>query len=84
MIYGVTNHFFDNLDAGIPTIAAAPILFAKFFEEKEVLIPWTIEEYDFDELRNRKKEYTQRVMKVQMELQIKRHIYKLEEFYDSL
>lgn len=84
MIYGVTNHFFDNLDAGIPTIAAAPILFAKFFEEKEVLIPWTIEEYDFDELRNRKKEYTQRVMKVQMELQINRHIYKLEEFYDSL
>lgn len=84
VIYGVTNHFYDYLDAGIPIIAASPILFVKDFAEKGVLIPWTIEEYNFDFLRANKEKYRKAVIKVQEELQIKKHICKLTKFYDDL
>lgn len=83
IIYGVTNHFYDYLDAGIPIIAVSPTLFAKNFAKKGVLIPWTIEEYNFDYLRKNKKKYKEIVKKVQKELQIKNHIHKLIEFYDG-
>lgn len=84
LIYGVTNHFYDYLDAGIPIIAASPTLFAESFEKKGVLIPWAIEEYDFDFLRKNKEVYRERVKKVRQELQIKNHIHELIQFYDSL
>lgn len=83
-IYAMTNHFFDYLDAGIPIISAWPVLLAECFESKGVLIPWTIEKYNFDLLRKDKRKYRKAVEKVQKELQVKSHVHKLIEFYDSL
>ncbi len=83
-IYGVANHFFDYLDAGLPIIAADPVLFAKSFEEKGILLPWTIEQYNFDELRKNKKMYKERVKIVHKKFQIKNHISKLIDFYNNL
>ncbi len=84
MIYAVTNHFYDYLDAGLPIIAAWPILFAKSFEKKGILLPWTVEEYNFDFLRKNKSDFKNRVETVRKELRMKNHIYKLLEFYNSL
>lgn len=84
LIYAVTNHFYDYLDAGIPIIAATPVLFISSFLQKGVLLPWTIEEYDFDFLRNNKIVYRKRVEKIRLELQIKNHINELIDFYSSL
>ena len=84
LIYGVTNKFFDYIDAGIPIIAASPTLFAKYFESMGALIPWTIEEYNFKELRKNKSMYKKKAESAFTELQIKNHIHKLISFYHSL
>lgn len=84
LIYGVTNKFFDYIDAGIPIIAASPTLFVKYFERIGGLIPWTIEEYNFEELRKNKTKYKKRAEAAFAELQIKHHIHKLISFYHSL
>lgn len=83
-IYAMANRLFDFLDAGIPMVAATPVLQAKYLESRGVLIPWAIEEYDFEYLRKNKGKYREAVKKAQKELQIKNHIHKLIEFYDSL
>lgn len=84
IIYTMANRQFDFLDAGIPIIAAIPVFQSKYLESKGVLIPWAIEEYDFEYLRKNKRKYREAVKKAQKELQIKNHIHKLIEFYDSL
>lgn len=83
-IISMSNRFFDFLDAGVPIITAVPVLLSKYLESKGVLIPWAIEEYDFEHLRKNKGKYREAVEKAQKELQIKNHIHKLIEFYDSL
>ncbi len=84
MTYATTNKFFDYLDAGLPIVAAGPIKLAEYFEEKGVLLKKTIEEYDFEELRNRKKELKANVSTVRKAMQIENHIDELLEFYKAL
>jgi hypothetical protein len=84
MIYSVTNHIFDYLDAGLPIIAASPVEFIKYFEDEGVLINWTIDEYDFELLKLKRDEMKQEVIEVHEKLSIKNHINELLEFYDSV
>ncbi len=84
VIYGVTNHFYDYLDAGIPIIAAVPVMFADFFEKQGVLIKWTLEDYDFNLLRKQRDVLRKNVSKVREELKVDKHIGELIEFYNSI
>lgn len=83
-IYSVTNHFYDYLDAGLPIIAPAPTKFVEYFKGNGVLIDWTLEEFDFEELRRRKAEFYDNVVRLREELRVKNHIHKLIDFYNSL
>ena len=83
-IYSATNKYFDYLDAGLPIIAAIPLKFAEFLEEKGVLIKWTNGQYDFAYLRSMKNEYKNRIAKVREELHMDNYIKELTAFYESL
>ena len=78
------NHFYDYLDAGIPIIAAVPVMFADFFEKQGVLIKWTLEDYDFNLLRKQRDVLRKNVSKVREELKVDKHIGELIEFYNSI
>lgn len=83
MIYASTNKYFDYLDAGLPIIAASPIKLVEFLKEKGVLINWTIEDYDFEELRRKKKELKEKVFVERQKLQIRNHIQELIDLYNT-
>lgn len=83
-LYSVTNHFYDYLDAGLPIIAASPVKFARYFEKKGVLLRWTIEEYDFEELKSRRDELKNNVVIVREKLRIGQKIDDLISFYNKL
>ena len=84
VIYSTTNKFYDYLAAGLPIVAAFPVLYVKYLEEKGVLINWTIEEFDFEQLRKKRQEMKERVKAVRKEWQIKFKIVELIAFYESL
>lgn len=84
MVYSTANKYFDYLDAGLPVIAASPIKLVRFLEEKGVLINWTVEQFDFDELRRRRSEIKKRVLAERETFQIQNHINELTDFYNSL
>lgn len=84
MIYCATNKVYDNLEAGLPIIAPFPVKVVEYLEKKGVLLNWTIEEFDFKQLRKRKEELKKRVQEVRCELQMKNRIKDLIRFYDSL
>lgn len=84
LIYGVTNHFYDYIDAEIPIIAAAPLMFVDFFEKEEVLINWTVEEFNFELLIQMRDKLHKKVVEVKKKLQIDRHIGELTELYNSI
>ena len=79
-----TNKFFDGLEAGLPIIASFPLKLANYFEENGVLLNWTIEEIDFEQLRKRKVELKKNVEKFRERLRIRFRILELIEFYNSL
>ena len=82
--YAVTNKFYDYLDAGLPIIAYGDRFFCKEFEDRGVLLYRPVEEYDFDEFAWKKIEMKNRVLSVQKEMQISKHINRLCSFYDSI
>ncbi len=82
--YSATNKYFDYLDAGLPIIAANPLKLVDFFEKRGVLINWTIEDFDFEELRRRKRELKEKVLLERPKLQIGNHIQKLIKLYNIL
>lgn len=84
IIYSTTNKFFDGLEAGLPIIAAFPLKLANYFEANGVLLNWTIEEIDFEQLRKRKVELKKNVEKFRERLRIRFRILELIEFYNSL
>ena len=84
MVYCTTNKYFDYLDAGLPIIAASSIKMVDFLKRRNVLIEWTISQYDFDELRKRKNELKQNVLKERTKLCMKNHIDELIDFYNML
>lgn len=83
-IYSVANHFYDYLDAGLPIIAASPVMFSKYFEKEGVLLRRTIEDLDFEELRQSCNKMKEKVLKVRKKLSIGEKIEDLITFYDSL
>ncbi len=83
-IYAATNKFFDYLDAGLPIVARLPLKLAEFLEQKDVLINWQVEEYDFDYLMREKESMKKKVIEKREELKIGNHINELWEFYESL
>lgn len=82
--YAACNKFFDYLDAGLPIIASAPLKTVDFYEEKGVLLRWNIEDFDFKVLRERRKELSNKVLKVREELRIDNNINQLIEFYEKV
>ncbi len=82
--YAANNKYFDAISAGIPIIGAIPSESTKMFEEEGICIRWTIEEYDFDELRSRRDELKARVRERRLRWHIDNHIDKLVDFYHSL
>ncbi len=84
LIYAVTNHFYDYLEAGLPIIAAYPVKFAEYFEKKNVLLNWTLEEFDFEQLICRRKELKQNAIQVKKQLSVGKQIEKLIGFYNML
>lgn len=84
LIYTATNHFFDYLDAGLPIISAVPVKFIKYFEEEGVLLRWTMEEYNFEELMRRRDELRDNVVVAQRKMCINKKIDDLIEFYNLL
>lgn len=83
-IYATTNKFFDYLDAGLPIIAPAPRKLLQCLETMGVLLEWAVDEYDFDELRRRKKELKENVILEREKLKMSNQIYKLVGLYDSI
>ena len=85
-IYAATNKFFDYLDAGLPIIAATPTKLVEMLEKENVLLKWTIEQYDFEKLRElkRKGTYRENVKKAKSKFSIHVKIDELIEFYESL
>lgn len=82
--YAVTNHFFDYLDAELPIIAAMPTKFVKLFEGEGVLLNWSIEQIDFEELRIRREELKQAIPRMREKYSISKKVCELVAFYDSL
>lgn len=83
-IYGTTNKYFDYLDAGLPIVAAHSRKQIDFFEKIGVVLDWTIEDYDFDELRRRKKELKEKVILEREKLRMSNQIHKLVDLFDSI
>lgn len=81
LIYGFTNKYFDYLDAGLPIIAATSLRQVQFFKERNVILDWTIEDYDFNELRRRKQELKENVLIEREKLKISNHIEELIDLY---
>jgi hypothetical protein len=84
MIYCATNKIFDSLAAGLPIIAVSPVRLLEEFIGKGVILNWTIEEIDFDRLRQLRSEMKRNVVEVREAYKIKNRIYDLIEFYNSL
>lgn len=84
LIYCTTNKYFDYLDAGLPIIAAHSYQQVQFFKKRGVILDWTVEDYDFAELRRRKKELKKKVLIEREKLKMSRRICELIELYDSL
>lgn len=83
-IYCTTNKLFDYLDAGMPIITPWSIKLVQYLEPMGVVLNWAIEDYDFDELRRRKKGLREKAKKAKDKLQMKNNIRDLISFYDSL
>lgn len=83
-VYAASNHFYDYVSAGLPVISAVPVKLCQIFKENGVLLEWALEDFDFEELKNRRTEMREKVKNIREELRISNHINKLIEFYDSL
>ena len=72
------------MEAGLPSIGATPVKLVEELEQRGVLLKWTIEEYDFEKLRQLKAEMKEKVLVAREEFRVKNQIERLIHFYDSL
>ena len=79
-----TNKVFDYVEAGLPFIGATPKRLLSEFIEKGACIPWYIEDYDFDFLRDQVDIMKQKVRNIQQEYLMDNQIYRLLDFYDEI
>lgn len=84
LVYSSTNKYFDYISAGIPQIGATPEKLTKELEKSGFLLRWTIDEYDFDELKRRKKEMRDIVIQNREYWMIKNRIFDLINYYEQI
>lgn len=84
MIYATTNKYFDYLDAGIPIIGATSLELVKDLNKYDIILEWTIEDYDIQIMREKCNDLKENVVLAQKELQMRNQIGRLIDFYESL
>ena len=84
LTYCMVNKFSDYLAAGLPIIACVPVKLADEFEKREMLIKWAIEDYDFDELRRRKRKMKENVFRNRHLFSMDEHIGELVDFVNKV
>ena len=87
LIYCAVNKYFDYLEAGLPIIAAHPKLMLQEMEKDmpgQIILNWTLEQYDFDEMRRRKAELKNNVLRGRGRLKMDNHIDRLKDFYKQV
>lgn len=84
MVYGCSNKYFDSLDAFLPIIGIVPVKLIDWLTDMGVAFKKSIEDIDFDELRSRKDELKENVIRVREELRLENKIDELIEFYRTL
>ncbi len=82
--YAGTNKYFDYLQSGLPVVAGVPVKLIETLAKEKLAINWCLEDFDFDELRRRKKEMKENVRKNRHKFSIQYHIQELVEFYEDL
>lgn len=80
-IYGATNKYFDYISAGIPMIGATPEKQTLDFEKTGMILRWTIEEFDFKELKRRRKDMRSSVIENRNYWMIENRISDLTDYY---
>lgn len=65
-------------------IAKGPEKILQLFEERNVLLKWTIDEYDFDEMIQKRDLMHKNVIQARKDLAIENKIDMLINFYKSL
>ncbi len=83
-IYGTGNKCFDYICFGLPIVANTQEILIREFASKNMLISWDIEQYDFAELRRRRKEMKESVLKNRSFFCIDSRIQELIDFYRTL
>lgn len=84
IIYAGTNKFFDYIAANLPIIAPTPIRMTKEMEKAGIALRWSIEEIDFDFLRQHKLEMKERVVSEKQNWSMETKIRELEDFYEKV
>ncbi len=84
LIYGHCNKYFDALSAGVPIASFLLLKELEEFEREGMAFKWGIEDFDFDELRRRRKEMKENVCRRRNRWLIDNHIQELIDFYNSL
>ncbi len=84
LIYGHCNKYFDALSAGVPIASFFMLKELEEFEREGMAFKWGIEDFDFDELRRRRKEMKENVCRRRNRWLLDNHIQELIDFYNSL
>ena len=84
MIYGSTNKLFDYISAGIPIIAVVHVRLTEEIEKHGGILRWTIDDYDFDELRRRKTELREEMLRGREYWMIDNRISELTDYYEQV
>lgn len=82
--YAATNKYFDYISAGIPMIGAIPEKQTLDFEKMGMILRWTIEEFDFEEMRRRRKELHANLLENRAYWMIQNHISDLADYYKTV
>ena len=83
-IYATSNKFFDYISAGIPIIAVWPVRLTEEIEKRGGILRWTIDDYDFDELRRRKTELREEMLRSREYWMIDNRISDLTDYYEQV
>lgn len=83
-IYSSANKVFDYISAGIPIIAATPVRLTEEIEKHGGILRWTIDDYDFDELRRRKTELREAILRSREYWMIDNRISDLTDYYEQV
>lgn len=83
-VYATGNKYFDYISAGIPMIGAFSIRQTEELEKHGGILRWTIEDYDFDELRRRKAELKEELIQSREYWMIDNRISELINYYEEI